>query len=608
MTASGDQTRSFDMNAATQPPIKSSENKFFKNIFSFRKQTGNNTTPNINESQSDNEKIAMKDIRSHCNSEIIPKTEFEKFTPTNQLKRCMSETNLTTVPHRNGSAVFIIPMPNECEKSAASILSMDSCLRGDMTNSSFTLTAEGLSLDSGVYDYIDSSTPPYNLNDKKESFESKEETTFSLAFQVFVPFIIAGIGTCGAGLVLDLLQHWYVFREVSELFIVVPALLGLKGNLEMTLASRLSTQANIGNLNTVKDALTMGWGNMALKLAQATVMGFIATAFAVVMDTINAGSFDYQHALLIGCSSISTAAITTIGLGTITTTVVFLSHRCKINPDNIATPVAASLGDITTLGILALIARELYLTPDNIVIPATVMGILIFLVPVWIYFAKKNIYTRQLILTGWLPVIAAVAITSAGGYILEIAVKNYEGMAVFQPVINGVGGNLVAVQASRIATYFHQRSKLGTMPSSSSKLCISPCTAFFGKHDHSRTAKILMLMVIPGHLIFSYSIHLIKRGQTSLTPVFLPIYLVATLLQVAILLYIAHIMIHVMWRWKIDPDNSAIPLLTALGDLLGTGLLATAFYFYTQIDNDAVVLTTLSPTDIPMNITASDIF
>ena len=36
-------------------------------------------------------------------------------------------------------------------------------------------------------------------------------------------------------------QHWAVFKEVSEVFILVPALLGLKGNLEMTLASRMST-------------------------------------------------------------------------------------------------------------------------------------------------------------------------------------------------------------------------------------------------------------------------------------------------------------------------------------------------------------------------------
>lgn len=36
-------------------------------------------------------------------------------------------------------------------------------------------------------------------------------------------------------------QHWEVFRTITEVFILVPALVGLKGNLEMTLASRLST-------------------------------------------------------------------------------------------------------------------------------------------------------------------------------------------------------------------------------------------------------------------------------------------------------------------------------------------------------------------------------
>jgi solute carrier family 41 len=50
-----------------------------------------------------------------------------------------------------------------------------------------------------------------------------------------------------------------------------------------------------------------------------------------------------------------------------------------------------------------------------------------------------------------------------------------------------------------------------------------------------------------------------------------------------LLLYIAHVIIHAMWKWKIDPDNSAIPYLTALGDLLGSSLLALAFIFLRSI-------------------------
>lgn len=38
-----------------------------------------------------------------------------------------------------------------------------------------------------------------------------------------------------------------------------------------------------------------------------------------------------------------------------------------------------------------------------------------------------------------------------------------------------------------------------------------------------------------------------------------------------------------MWRYKIDPDNSAIPYLTALGDLTGTMFLSGAFWFLKEI-------------------------
>jgi len=47
-------------------------------------------------------------------------------------------------------------------------------------------------------------------------------------------------------------------------FILVPALLGLKGNLEMTLASRLSTQANLGHMNSPREQWLMASGNIAL--------------------------------------------------------------------------------------------------------------------------------------------------------------------------------------------------------------------------------------------------------------------------------------------------------------------------------------------------------
>ncbi len=57
-----------------------------------------------------------------------------------------------------------------------------------------------------------------------------------------------------------------------------------------------------------------------------------------------------------------------------------------------------------------------------------------------------------------------------------------------------------------------------------------------------------------------------------------------------LLLYLANWLVHLLWKKGKDPDNFSIPYLTAMGDLLGTGLLALAFHIlYVIGDRDADV-------------------
>lgn len=404
------------------------------------------------------------------------------------------------------------------------------------------------------------------------------EGVWAITIQVFIPFLVAGLGMVGAGLVLDIVQHWPVYRVVSEVFILVPALLGLKGNLEMTLASRLSTHANLGHMDSPKEQWSMIIGNLSLIQCQAIVVGFLASLAAMVMGWVPEGKFNMDHGLLLCASSLVTASLASFVLGLVMVAVIVVSRHCNINPDNVATPIAASLGDLTTLALLSWISSLLFdaIGNERWLAPLIIIGG-ILLTPVWAWIASSNAYTREVLSSGWVPVISAMVISSVGGLILDFTVANFKGIAVFQPVINGVGGNLVAVQASRISTALHKDSKLGKLPVYESGVCMNPHSAFCKPGGHARTARVLLLMVVPGHLIFSYTISYLQAGHTTLTPIFVVIYLIVALLQVVLLLYIAHVMIHWMWVRKIDPDNSAIPYLTALGDLLGTGLLAIAF-------------------------------
>nr|XP_022915369.1 solute carrier family 41 member 1-like [Onthophagus taurus]XP_022915370.1 solute carrier family 41 member 1-like [Onthophagus taurus] len=416
-------------------------------------------------------------------------------------------------------------------------------------------------------------------DDSNVSFEQSRESILSTAVQMFIPFLLAGFGMVAASLLLDLVQHWPVYQHVSEVYILVPSLLGLKGNLEMTLASRLSTHANLGHLDTRQQQISLIFGNLALIQCQAIVVGFLASIAAVIFGWVPTGEFNLQHTLILCASSIGTAFTASLILGLIMVGVILVSRHFHINPDNVATPIAASLGDLTTLALLSWLSSGLYNTRETmpwLTVAVIIVGI--FFVPLWGYLASRNEYSKEVLDSGWSPVITAMVISSIGGLILDYTVSQYKGIAVFQLVINGIGGNLVAVQASRISTELHKTSVLGELPEDE-KVCLSPCATFFDSSEtnHAATARMLMVMVIPGHLIFTYTISYLQAGHTSFTPSFMFVYLIAALLQVFLLLYIAQVMILWMWKSAIDPDNSAIPYLTALGDLLGTFLLGVAF-------------------------------
>ncbi|XP_026877099.2 solute carrier family 41 member 2 [Electrophorus electricus] len=419
-----------------------------------------------------------------------------------------------------------------------------------------------------------------------------KESPLSMALQILVPFLLAGFGTVSAGMVLDIVQHWKAFTSITEIFILVPALLGLKGNLEMTLASRLSTAVNVGKMDSPIEKWNLIIGNLALKQVQATVVGFLAAVAAVILGWIPEGRFQMSHATLLCSSSVATAFIASLLQGIIMVGVIVGSKKTGINPDNVATPIAASFGDLITLAILAWISQGLFNCLDSHpYVSFLVCAFFMCLTPVWMVISSKHPASRQLLYSGWEPVITAMLISSIGGLILGKTVSdpNLAGIVVYTPVINGIGGNLVAIQSSRISTHLHFHSAPGEVPDEA-KGCYYPCRTFCGSGANHRSAQVLLLLVVPGHVMFLYTIHLMKSGHTTLTTIFMAVYLAAALLQVFLLLCIADWMVHSMWKSGKDPDSFSIPYLTALGDLLGTALLALGFHFLWVIgDQDSDV-------------------
>ena len=113
---------------------------------------------------------------------------------------------------------------------------------------------------------------------------------------------------------------------------------------------------------------------------QALVVAALATGVSVIFGR----DLHVAHTLLLGASSMSTAAIASFLLGGVMIGVIVVSHIARINPDNVATPIAASLGDLVTLGLLSLIANWLYDLSGEFG-PSLMLPVLTVLLPLVVY-------------------------------------------------------------------------------------------------------------------------------------------------------------------------------------------------------------------------------
>ncbi|KAF9170653.1 hypothetical protein BGX21_009541 [Mortierella sp. AD011] len=377
-----------------------------------------------------------------------------------------------------------------------------------------------------------------------------------LLMQASTTLVFAVTGLICAGWLLDVIQHWQVFIDISELIILIPILLNLKGNLEMNLASRLSTAANMGLLDHRESRNAFIKGNLALLQVQSLTVGSVAGLFAfglgvIVHPTTNNPS---EIALMI-TSSMLCAALSSFVLGGFMCGLVLVCRRYRINPDNIACPLASSFGDLVTLLILAgcsMALEKIIHTPY----PVILLVILLAQIPAWTVYVRKNKFVSEVVKEGWVPVFAAMVIASTAGLTLERYINEFPGMALISPVLNGLAGNIASIFASRISTSLHVNIK----------------------ENYKSTQRILFFVHIPIQAVFLIITGVLGLGHVQWSvPVVLG-YLFVSLCLILASLGMARSITHLFWKWGYDPDNYALPILTSLIDVIGTGLLVAGFW------------------------------
>lgn len=286
-----------------------------------------------------------------------------------------------------------------------------------------------LSVPSTVSD--DSYVPP--------QVEYEVQSAWAVLRQMLIPFTVAGFGSVFAGIVLNAVTKWTVFEAIPQLEIMVPAFLGLIGNIETTLASRLSTHANLGTLDTWAGLSSIMLGNFLVVECQASTVGLFAALASLLMSTLKEetrNKITMENSLLIASSSVVTSIITNTVLATVIAIVIILSRRFRINPDNISTPFAASMGDVCSIAILALISQRMF-DYRNQILQISFIVVFVAIAPIYGYFARKNRFSRSVIYSGWTAILGAVVVEQPGGMVMQSAFEQYKVLSTFQPLVNG---------------------------------------------------------------------------------------------------------------------------------------------------------------------------
>lgn len=407
-----------------------------------------------------------------------------------------------------------------------------------------------------------------------------KEPCYSTLLQILVPFALASFGNVTAGVILGNVEHWTVFQNMNALFVLVPVLCGLKGNLDMCLASRICTQSNLGNMNEISAIYQLAIGNMALVQVQAIVCSFISCVVTSIIWSLIARRTMFRDFALMAAAAMFSSTTSCIILDAFIILVIFFSQRYRFNPDYMATPIIASLGDVLSITLLAFSSAFLYKSSNaKIWIIGSVVGVyLLLLLPIYVSIVMGNKYTQALLFSSmWISVFGALFISQFGGYVLSSSVDKYQGFSIFSPIINGVGGNLVSVQANNMGSLLYQRVELGKMPEGT-RICETPPHTFCYGTIYARISRILIFVSVPGNFILAYGVEYFYKMYIDMHIVFVISFVISSLILLLILLWIAHCLVHLLWRMKIDPDSSAIPYLTACGDSFGTGILAFMFY------------------------------
>ncbi len=337
------------------------------------------------------------------------------------------------------------------------------------------------------------------------------------------------------------------------ILIMIPALMGLRGNIFGALGSRISTKLYLGEASpSIRDNF------IKIDVAYALYLSLILTFFIWILSCFKLFSVEIASLKIVLLSCIITSSV----LGLLTAFLVVSSFKRGIDPDSILGPGITTAADLVTLPTIILAILLFEVNPK--MLNYFLAFFIIILLAILLKLPRKSTSNLK-IMQESLNILFFLALIQ---YFTGSVLQNYSKFIskimflayAYPPTLDFIG-NIGSVSSARISTKLH----LGEIK----KLSVKEIREEF---------KLTILAPFVAAIIFASSIFFQRLQSyviTSRLLLAMSLFFGAIIFLVFLIIVISFLICVILHKKNIDPDNGAIPTITVIGDLLGTFLIVT---------------------------------
>lgn len=381
-----------------------------------------------------------------------------------------------------------------------------------------------------------------------------------------IALILSSLTAVLAGLFLGTAEDTFVL--VPGLILLVPAAIGMRGNIFAALGSRLGSALHLGSVKTysLKNDVVRNniYSTLTLSLILSVFLGFLAKGFAVGLGLKSISVFSFVAISFIA------GFLSGVVLLFMTFAVAFKSYRRGWDPDNITSPIITALGDFFTIPSL-LFATQIVtsMNQDTVVYIAQLVTLAAALNICFLFIQKlrnKSLPYRKIALQSLMVLVLAAVLDGFAGAMIELNIHKLISLPmilVMLPAFLETGGNVGNILASRLATKLH----LGTIVSF--RMTGDLRSEIFGS-----MALAYITFPLLGFFTYIFSSLFGISGLDIIGAVLLST--VGGIILHLVIIFFTMFTAIISFKYGLDPDNVTIPLLTSVTDIIGVIVLLAA--------------------------------